>query len=140
MMGYKYSRRDSVSLGELVGLTIDKVVRLPPGSRGGEDDELWFCTNDGVYVMFHYQDCCESVYIEDICGSLSDLVGSPVTSAFEESSKAEEYDEKSCNYTDWTFYKIDTARGGVTIRWCGSSNRYYSTAVSFVKAVPTSGV
>lgn len=44
-----------------------------------EKDEIHFYTiHDEHYVMYHRQDCCESVTIEDIVGNLKDLVDSPL--------------------------------------------------------------
>lgn len=41
-----------------------------------ESDELVFKTANGrLFIMNHVQDCCESVYIDDICGDLSDIKG-----------------------------------------------------------------
>jgi len=81
------------------------------------------------YVRFqHHQDCCEHVYIEDICGDLNDLVGSPLLEAEEVSDYAGEATGDE-SYT-WTFYKFATRKGFVTVRWYGSSNGYYSESVS----------
>jgi len=90
------------------------------------DDELWFYTTDNKAVRFwHRQDCCERVCIEDIVGDLNDLVGSPLL-------RAEVRTEDGVSsYGDlmYTFYEIATIKGSVTIRWCGSSNGYYSIRV-----------
>jgi hypothetical protein len=65
-------RRD---VGELLGKTLEKI-------ENNSDYELHFYTTDGVeYMMYHEQDCCESVWLEDTIGDLNDLIGSPITMA-----------------------------------------------------------
>ena len=102
-----------------------------------DDDTLTLYLSDTNYVQFqHHQDCCESVYIEDICGDLNDLVGAPLIEAEEVSNyEAEPLYEHEESYT-WTFYKFATRKGFVTVRWYGSSNGYYSEGVS-VEVVDT---
>lgn len=98
------------------------------------DDTLTFTTTDNeTFILYHAQDCCESVYIESIVGDLEDLIGRPILVAEEvESEDCKPLSEYENSYT-WTFYKLDTAKGGVTIRFYGSSNGYYSESVSFAK-------
>lgn len=95
-------------------------------------ENIFFIDEDGVeYEMFHDYDCCENVYIEDICGDINNLIGSEIIMAEEvinrDLSPLNEFDE---SYT-WTFYKFATVKGYVTIRWYGESNGYYSEKVDF---------
>lgn len=100
-----------------------------------------------VYKMYHDQDCCESVYIKDIDGDLNDLIGEKLLQC-EESSREitqeeiHKYFDGGCEvYSkeivcddgthEWTFYKLATIKGYVTISWAGFSNGYYSVDVSF---------
>lgn len=97
-------------------------------------DYVTFTCDDGKqFYMFHEQDCCESVSIEDICGNIDNLVGSPILMAEEEYSSEnppEDFCEDWGTFT-WTFYKFATAKGYVTIRWYGESNGYYSETAEF---------
>jgi hypothetical protein len=102
-----------------------------------DGDSLTLYLSDTNYVKFqHHQDCCESVYIEDICGELGDLVGSPLLMAEEVSGYTRDpLCENEESYT-WTFYRFATIKGSVNVRWYGSSNGYYSESIS-VEVVDT---
>lgn len=91
-------------------------------------------SNGSVVAMYHDQWCCEQVYIEDIVGDLDDLLDSPVL-MFEVVTNNDNPKEDSDSHT-WTFYKIATAKGYVTIRWYGESNGYYSEEVEVVFQFP----
>lgn len=101
-------------------------------SSGSEGAEIVIITTRGTIRMYHQQDCCESVYVEDIIGSLDDLVGGQIV-LIEECVDPEDF----CGEPDfrdesetWTFYEVRTTKGDVTIRWYGTSNGYYSESVS----------
>lgn len=118
---------------ELVGKTIKRLEGLEKGS----DAVIFYCTDGSMYSMYHEQNCCESVEIEDVYGDPEDLIGSEIIIAEENSNadgpQLDEYDE---SYT-WTFYKLATKKGYVDIRWYGTSNGYYSEEVSFEKSEGT---
>lgn len=102
-----------------------------------DKDEIIFVTSDDrTFKMYHSQDCCESVSIEDIAGDLNDLLGSPLFVAEEATSNVnpENANPATIEYQDsftWTFYKLATIKGHVDIRWYGESNGYYSESVDF---------
>lgn len=104
-----------------------------------KDDEITFIVSeDEKYKMAHNQNCCERVYVEEIIGDIEDIIASPVLLAEEVSYENEEPEgvsPKDGHYKDdsytWTFYKLSTIKGSVTIRWLGESNGYYSESVDF---------
>ena len=102
-------------------------------SKNGDEDYLEFITSEGdKFLMVHEQDCCEGVYIEDICGDINDLLDTPILKACESGKDGE---DKEFGSSYWTFYKLATIKGSVDIRWYGSSNGYYSETVSFFRKV-----
>src|SRR5690606_14873303 len=134
-----------VSVNELKGKIISKI-------HSNDDSLLFVCEDGEEYLMFHDHNCCENVYIEDVCGDLEDLLNTPILIAEEVSNEpfVKNYEESFSksdltwertnengdyypeSYT-WTFYKFATIKGYVDIRWFGSSNGFYSESVSFVK-------
>lgn len=122
-----------MEFSDLLGKTLIKVEKIG-------NQELVFHTTEGErYKLYHDQDCCESVIIDDVVGDLEDLVGNPILKAEEvsnyrpitEEDVRREEESESCT---WTFYKLATKKGYVDIRWFGESNGYYSEGVDFIKA------
>lgn len=119
-------------LRSMVGRTFVRVE----GSVGS--GEMLFVADNGDQFMFtHFQDCCESVDINDIVGDLQDLVGEPLLIAEEVQGEvpADFEDEYTESYT-FTFYKFATRKGYVDVRWLGESNGYYSESVSLCYQKP----
>ena len=108
---------------KMVGKTFIKV------ESDSETVTFWASDKVDSYSLFHDQDCCESVYLEEVIGDLSDLEHSPILLAEEASSSNLPPLTKYCESHTWTFYKFSTIKGSVTLRWYGSSNGYYSEVV-----------
>jgi hypothetical protein len=119
-----------IEISDLLGMTFTSVCRVGDDE---EDDAIFFTSFDGgrIFKMYHDHECSEIVRIEDICGELSDLMGSPITMA--EVITQEGVDEDECEHVTWTFYKLATIKGYVTIRWYGSSNGFYSETAEIVE-------
>ena len=130
-MAFQSGSRRGATFEELLGKTLTK-VEYSQDKYDKEQEAIHFYTEDVHYQQYHDQDCCESVTVEDICGDLDDLVGSPILLA------EEVINEKQDNQT-WTFYRISTIKGSVTIRWYGKSDGNYSERVSFVKMLRKEG-
>lgn len=116
-----------IGINELIGKTLVKIE-----INSSKNKMIFICDDDTKYIMYHEQDCCEMVAIEDICGDINDLVGSPIIMA-EESTNNDNPQPYSDDSFTWTFYKFATIKGYVTIRWYGESNGYYSESVDFKK-------
>ena len=98
-----------------------------------DDEEILFVCSDGKrYLMYHEQECCESVTIEEIIGDLDNLLNTPLIMAECVSNESEENNYGS---ETWTFYKLGTNKGFVTIRWYGESNGYYSESIDFKEII-----
>jgi hypothetical protein len=115
------------SIKDLLGKTLIEVKQI-------DNDRIEFTTSlNEKWVMYHSQNCCESVSIEDINGDLADLIGNPITLAEESANSDDKPLFESTESWTWTFYKLATVKGYVNIRWYGSSNGYYSESVLFEK-------
>lgn len=119
--------KPAATFSDLAGLTLARIdvsddkETITLGTAGGR-----------VYRMWHDQDCCETVRVEDVTGDLADLVAAPLLRAEERSDTSD---------TEWgsqtyTFYELSTIKGSVTIRWLGESNGYYSESVDFEEVKP----
>lgn len=123
-----------VEFSELIGKTLVTVVDLK--LRSDRINELRFVCSDGsAYRMYHIQDCCEDVSLEDICGDWSDILNQVVLAAEEASNIANPEYTGLCDSHTWTFYRITTQRGQVVLRWLGESNGYYSEKVTFEQII-----
>ncbi len=90
-------------------------------------EEVYFVMEDGTVFGFgHKQQCCENVCLLDVEPSSSEeLRGAKIIESIVSSSSEEDP-------LVWTFYKIKTSKGYVTMRWGGPLS-YYGMEVDVIK-------
>lgn len=102
----------------------------------GDYELLFSCSDGSRYRMFSSENGLGNdveVYIEDICGKLESLIGTQITMA-EKVTNRDDHPVKGHDEEEryiWTYYKLATAKGYVTIRWFGTSNGYYCEEAEF---------
>ena len=110
---------------DLIGKTIIEIN----GMEADSGEIIFTCSDGSKYSMHHEQDCCESVYLEDINGNIDNILNSEVL-RFDEK---EEDNPNASESGTYTFYTIATIKGYLDLRWNGESNGYYSESVDFTK-------
>jgi hypothetical protein len=130
-----------MEIDQTISMMVGKTIVKASDVKAGAEAILFLMSDGSAYGFHHPQDCCESVCVEDVCGEIADLIGSPLVQAeeatSEDASTTDPFTGQKCevSYPDsqtWTFYKFATIKGSVTIRWLGESNGYYSEHVDVV--------
>lgn len=122
-----YSDRRDFSI--LVGQILTAINGAEEGSG-----EVELKTAEGPdYKLCHFQDCCEDVTLAEVVGDIADLIGSPILIAEEVTSRGGDPAPQYPDSWTWTFYKLATVKGHVTLRFLGESNGYYSEEVDFIE-------
>ena len=101
-------------------------------ATNNDDVVTMIFANGAIAFMHHHQNCCESVFIEDINGDLRTLINTPLN-VFDERQQDDPNADESAT---WTFYTLRTIKGSVDIRWYGSSNGYYSESATIDVFLP----
>ena len=126
---------------DLKGKTIARIrVDMDEVGNQGEDAIHFELTTGQEFVMFHDQQCIESVYVDEIVGDIDDILNKEILSAEESSNENEtpeglEAPEFYESYI-WTFYRLNTIDSTLVIRWYGESEGYYSESVEFDEVEP----
>ena len=115
---------------ELVkGKTVVEVV----GLKKQEDSVVLRLDDKSELEFYHEYSCCESFWLEDFEFSGKSIIGAKILDVALVSEKQEVADNGSMT---WTFYKIQTDKGELFMRWCGESNGYYSEDVDIKYTSP----
>lgn len=127
------SERKHAAVGDLVG----EVLKYVDVDERG--NEIILTTESGRrFIIYHDQECCETVKIEDTQGNWHELVGKVITEA---THRAVEREDPPPEYPDsWTRTTLTFRVDGATVitRWIGESNGYYSEDVDIAEIVAQS--
>ncbi len=95
------------------------------------DTEVTFTENNGRMYKLYNKEGHENdvtITIDDIVGDFGDTTESPIL-------LAEEVSNSPTSGQTWTFYKLSTIKGSITIKWFGESNGYYSESTAFAEFI-----
>ena len=110
-----------------------KTITAVWGLKKQEESVLLSLDDNSQIEFYHEQNCCENVWLEDFEFSGKDIIGGTILDVVLVSEKQEDSDWGS---KTWTFYKIQTSKGELFMRWCGESNGYYSEDVDIKYVSP----
>ena len=112
----------------LCGKTLTEIHGMVVGSGA----VVFTCSDGHVFTLSHEPNCCESVDLLDITGDVADLIGAPILLA-DEVNNADHPPPREgfVDSNTWTFYRLATNKGYVTMRWFGESNGFYSETAVF---------
>ena len=109
--------------------TIKQIIGKIPTNILEDVEEIWMFFSDGSRCkLYHSQQCCESVVVEDVNGDWNDLIGHPLLVAEERTDEGGTW----WGHQTWTCYTFRSVGGSVDVRWLGESNGYSSESVDFV--------
>lgn len=103
-----------------------KTITAVYGLNKQEDSVLLSLDDNSQIEFYHEQSCCENVWLEDFEFSGRDIIGGIILDIVLVSERQE---DSVWGSKTWTFYKIQTTKGELFLRWCGESNGYYSEQV-----------
>lgn len=104
-------------------LILEEVTEVT-GLHAGSEEVMIHFANGYCIRLYHMQDCCESVSLNDF-EVFEELKGPLLT--FDETSNSSNDGEGESE--TWTFYNIRIGAGVLNLRWLGESNGYYSEAI-----------
>ena len=114
-------------------LVKSKTIAEVVGLKKQEESVTLKLDDKSELEFYHEYSCCENVWLEDFELSGKDIVGAKILDVLLVSEKQEVTDNGSMT---WTFYKIQTDKGELFMRWCGESNGYYSEDVDIKYTSP----
>ena len=109
--------------------TIVEVV----GLKKQEESVVLKLNDKSELEFYHEYSCCENVWLEDFEFSGKSIIGAKILDVILVSEKQ---DDTEWGTMTWTFYKIQTDKGELFMRWCGESNGYYSEDVDIKYTSP----
>lgn len=125
--------RKSIDINILTGKTITQIDGMSKDS-----EMVTIYTSDGkIYQMYMEEEYGADIYLEDVCGDVLDLIGYPILNAEKVTNEENLKDEdgRIIDSSTWSFYKLSTIKGDVTLRWYGTSEGYYSEEVDFYEVI-----
>ena len=99
---------------------------MEPTWPGIPEESIVFENEDFTIALGHDQNCCECVQFESTDIPLSELVGHRIIKVEKRAVHREiDYGDET---KTWYIFEVEGV-GTCTMRWCGTSNGWYSTAV-----------
>ena len=129
-------KRRPAKVAELIGITLDDA------ETSGDQLLVFTCGKRRWEMRAPKSSCCDSVNMVDIAGDLGDLIDEPIVMAEVVTEVFTEGTPMPIGHTEnepgtWTFVKLATVNGYVTLRWYGSSGSgMYSEVPEFFEITP----